>query len=505
MEPSPAGAGGNGVTVRIGLVWISQETNTFNPFPTTIETFASFGIDRGEEIVANLGTVGSPGGFFAAAAEREDVEAVPIFKARAVAGGRLSVETVDFLNDELVAGLQAAGPLDGLALQLHGACAAAGIDDVESLHLEAARGVLGDAVPIVLALDHHANITRRMVAGSDAIIGHRTQPHDPFNTGQVAAELLFRIVAGEVTPTVAWRKLPLLSHQEQYLTSQGPMKVWFDRAREHEAHDATVLQISNFPMQPWLDLEEGGWATVVTTDGDPALAERLADEMADLAWSMRADFQVKTSVAPIDAVRRADAAESGVVVISDTGDSVLGGAGGDSTVLLQAMIDAGITGPALVPLVDPAIATDLLEAGAGATTTVTAGGRIARMHDPVTLTGTVRRVGHEIADIGRGYASPTVDFGITAVLDVPFGTVVISERPGVGGVVPDMYHHLGIDPADYKMAVLKTASNFQWFGDISSDVIRADTTGPSQSDIVDLPWTRVPRPVYPLDDVADWR
>ncbi len=308
--------------MRIGLVWISQETNTFNPFPTTIETFASFSIDRGQEIVENLGTQGSPGGFFAAAAEHPEVEVVPIFKARSVAGGRLSAETVDFLTDELVRLLREAGPLDGLALQLHGACAGEGVDDVESVHLEAARGVLGDDVPIVLALDHHANITKRMVAGADAIVGHRTQPHDPFDTGRVGAELLFRIVAGEVTPTMSWRKLPLLSHQEQYLTTQGPMKVWFDRARSHEAADPTVLQISNFPMQPWLDLEEGGWATVVTTDDDPDLGERLADEMADLAWSMRAEFQEKTSVSAADAVRNADAAESGVVVISDTGDSV---------------------------------------------------------------------------------------------------------------------------------------------------------------------------------------
>ena len=127
---------------------------------------------------------------------------------------------------------------------------------------------------------------------STAIVGHRTQPHDPFDTGKIGTELLIRIVAGEVKPVTAWRKIPLISHQEQFLTSQGPMKVWFDRARALEA-DPRVLQASNFPMQPWLDVAEGGWATVVVTDGDQALAEQLADELADLAWSMRDDFQVQ--------------------------------------------------------------------------------------------------------------------------------------------------------------------------------------------------------------------
>ena len=60
--------------------------------------------------------------------------------------------------------------------------------------------------------------------------------------------------------------------------------------------DPRVLQASNYPMQPWLDVAEGGWATIVVTDDDPALAEKLADELADLAWSMRDDFQEREAV-----------------------------------------------------------------------------------------------------------------------------------------------------------------------------------------------------------------
>ncbi|MDH3247803.1 MAG: M81 family metallopeptidase, partial [Acidimicrobiia bacterium] len=117
--------------MRIGLVWISQETDTFNPTPTTIESFAAFGIDRGDAIIEKLGAVGMIGGYMQAARRRKDVETVPIFKARSVAGGRLSADTLAFLTDELERGLRSAGRLDGLALQLHGACAAEGVDDVE--------------------------------------------------------------------------------------------------------------------------------------------------------------------------------------------------------------------------------------------------------------------------------------------------------------------------------------------------------------------------------------
>ena len=126
------------------------------------------------------------------------------------------------------------------------------------------------------------------------------------------------------------------------------MKVWFDRARELEK-DPRVLTVSTFPMQPWLDIEEGGWAVVVVTDDDEAYAERLASEMADLAWSLRAAFQEKVSSKPDDAVRMADDEPAGLVVLSDTGDSVFGGAAGDSTVLIASMLGCGITGRALVP------------------------------------------------------------------------------------------------------------------------------------------------------------
>ena len=491
--------------MRIGLIWVSQETDTFNPSLTTVDDFAAFGIDHGQAIIDNLGDVGAVGGYIAAARGRDDVETVPIFKARAVAGGRLSADTLAYLAEEVGKGLASAGPLDGLALELHGACSAEDVDDVDGYLLEIARRHLGPEVPIVLGLDHHANITRAMVGGSDALVGHRTQPHDPFDTGRLAAQLLFRIVGGEVTPTVAWRKIPLISHQEQYLTSHHPMKTWFDRAREMEKNDPPVLQISNFPMQPWLDVDEGGWSTVVVTDANQQLAEELADELGDLAWSMRAEFQKMTSLPAAEAVRQAEFSPRGVVVVSDTGDSVLGGAGGDSTVLIREMLAQGIEGPALVPLVDPAIGDKLDPSQVGEVVTVEAGGAVARMHEPIPLTGRLTHFGPSVLHIGGDFSSPFVDLGIAAVLVVDCGTVVVTQRPGVGGVHPAMYEHFGIDPSGFKMAVVKTASNFQYFAGISSQVIRANTPGPTQSDIASLPWERIPRPVYPLDPIDSWR
>jgi microcystin degradation protein MlrC len=113
-------------------------------------------------------------------------------------------------------------------------------------------------------------------------------------------------------------------------------------------NDPRVLQASNYPMQPWLDVAEGGWATVVVTDNDLALAEKLADELGELAWSLRADYQKKDAVSIDDAVRMADRAAKGVVVLSDTGDTVFGGAAGDSNLILEAILRLGITSRAII-------------------------------------------------------------------------------------------------------------------------------------------------------------
>ena len=94
--------------------------------------------------------------------------------------------------------------------------------------------------------------------------------------------------------------------------------------------------------------------------------------------------------------------------------------------------------------------------------------------------------------------------GATVIFDVGAVTLMISELRGLGWNRPVIYRRFGVEPADYKLAVLKIASNFQFFRSITSEVIRADTPGPTQSDIAALSWLRAPRPLYPLDDLVDW-
>lgn len=489
--------------MRIALIHISQETNDFNPLLTTLADFEAFGLYEGEEIVRRFGTIGQIGGHFEAIKHSgAQVETIPIIRGFAVAGGRIDSASRRHFLARIRAGLKTAGRIDGLALQLHGACSAEGLDDVEGEQAALCRELLGPEVPIVLGLDHHANVTNLMVQSVDAIVAHRTQPHDPFDTGILGTSLLIRLIREKLKPVMAWRKIPLVSHQEQFLTRQAPMKTWFDRARAMEG-DPRVLQACPFPMQPWLDVDNGGWAVTVTTNGDRALAEELADELADLCWSLRDAFQVREAISVDDAVRMGDAEPEGLVVLSDTGDTVFGGSAGDSNVILEAVIRLKPNGTVLIPLIGPKAVAQMIAAGEGATTTVQLGGEIAtRFFKPIEVTGRVRMIGGGIIKATDNHQSE-FDMGRSVVFEAGSAIVLASELRGMGGNLPDIYRAFGIEPREHKMAVLKTASNFQYFASITSRIIRVDTRGPGQSDVFTLPWTRTPRPIYPLESFSD--
>ena len=490
--------------MRIAVAEIAQETDTFSPMVADLTDFEALGLYFGDEILERMKNVGAIGGLLEVAAQQDEpVEFLPIVRAWGGAGGTISAATLDSLTERLVAGLKAALPFDAVFLALHGAAASEKYDDVEGHVLHVVRQTIGDSIPVIASLDHHANITAQMVQHADVLIGHETQPHDTVATGRKSAHALFRILKGEVHPTVAWRKIPMITPQDQFLTSQGPMKEWFDLARTMERLPS-VIDVSPYPMQPWLDVAEGGWAVVVHTDSDPELAEMLAAEMARKAWDLRAQFWVSDRVAPADAVRQAVAADSGLIILSDTGDSVYGGAPGDSTCILRELVKQQVPCMALVPVVDAEVVEAAISAGIGAMITVDLGGKVDNVFSkPVRVTGRVAAVSKgvtlEIEERGPS------DLGRTALLEVGQVRIVVLDQRSFAINHPSLYMHLGLEIADAKMVVLKTASNFQFFSRWRKGLIRVDAPGMTQSNLTEFQWKRVPRPMYPLDELNDWQ
>ena len=181
--------------MRIAIAAVSQESDTFSPIFTTLEDFESWDLFDADEMFDALRGVGTIGAFLETLeADSNDVVPLPVVAGRAPPGGPLSAEVVEYFEARFTEGLKSARPFDGVLLSLHGACASARIDDVEGHFLTLAREIAGSDVPIVTALDHHGNITDRMIEMADGLVGHRTQPHVHIDTGQAAARLLLSCV-----------------------------------------------------------------------------------------------------------------------------------------------------------------------------------------------------------------------------------------------------------------------------------------------------------------------
>jgi len=153
---------------------------------------------------------------------------------------------------------------------------------------------------------------------------------------------------------------------------------------------------------------------------------------------------------------------------------------------------------------DPIAARHLASAEVGSTVSVALGGWANSFYQPVNVTAVLKakRSGAVALD---GLPQGSVDMGEAVILEAGRVTMLVTETSGVGGIHPGVYRHLGVEPADYKMIVMKTASNFQYMRDITTEFVRVATPGPTQSDVHSLPWTRIPRPMYPLDAMEDWR
>lgn len=490
---------------RIAIAKYGQETSSFSKVPTTIDTFWMYGLYEGDEILEKWDGVGSTGGFIQVIKEQiPDVTLIPIISGWAGASGIISSEALAYFEKKIIDGLAGAGPLDAVYLDLHGAGQVENEPDSEGYLLKKVREFVGPDVPIVASYDHHANMTQLMIDCMDGVVGHRDQPHRPNDTGKLAGAMLASILKGAIQPEIAWRRIPMLTHQEQYLTTEpGPMKEWFDLAREMETRPG-VVSASTFPVQPWLDVPDCGWAAVVVTDGDRELAEQLADELAESAWQRRERFWEFDSIPTADAVSRAIAADRGLVILSDTGDSVFGGATGDSTHILRELLRQEVPELAFLPITDGEVVAAAQSAGVGATISVSLGGKM----DP--LSGPPLDVTARVAGLGGGRINTEIvgmesfDMGDAALLEIDNVRAVVSTKRAIGGNHPIVYQHFGLDPADAKIVVVKTASNWQYFDAWISEVIRVNTPGATMSELKSFDWRLLTRPMYPFDEVDHW-
>ena len=483
--------------MNIAIASILQESNTFSPVMTRYEDFSP--VFGRKAFVRHEGKLTEMGGFIDVL-KKAKAAIAPVCAAWAITANRLDRAGYEQLSKAFARHLRRS-KADALLLAMHGAQTAVGEDDVEGAVLQIARDLLGPDKPIVLTLDLHANVTRRMVELADAIVGYHTYPHvDMFEVGQKAARLLLRILHGEVRPCMAYRKLPLIIQAENSQTTRGPMHKLMRSAQALE-RSGKAEAVSIFPVQPWMDIAEMGCAVVSVTNGDLRLAQRQADSIARRLWDNKRVFEANlTPVA--EALAAAMRIKGGPVVLAESSDSTGSGSPGDSTGVLKHLVRAPLAEPAAIFLVDPASVAAAIKAGIGSTVTLKVGGAFDRKHSkPVRVTGTVKLIsdGRWIGR-ARGYNTGiTTCMGRAVVLEVGQVQILMAERSSMT-VDPELFRSHGIEPLYCKIVVVKSPNGFRAaYEPFAKAIFLVDTPGVSTANLRKLPFRRVPRPIYPLD------
>lgn len=310
--------------MRVAIAEMKQETNSFVPFRTTVETFRDQYLFRGVEMLTGYGAERSEVPGMLDVLHAAGAIAVPLLGTLALASGPVTRECFEALLGEIVERLRAAGAVDGVLLALHGAMVVEDEPDSESEILERVRAVLPKGVPIVVTLDLHGHITQRMIQPDVAYIGYREYPHiDMYETGARGARLLLDWLGGRVRPVMAVAKRHMVMSPDAARTTTPPLADVVAAGRAMEAAQSKdwrrVLHVSLFPVQPWMDVPDLGFAALVCADGDVDTAQAAAEALAEMTWQRRAEFE--PDLTPLEEVIRIGLSSEGLTVASDAGDT----------------------------------------------------------------------------------------------------------------------------------------------------------------------------------------
>ena len=490
--------------MNIVIGGIIQESNTFSEARPGLRDFQQHYFRIGNELLEPQSAENELAGFLRAAAEEgSEVNLLPTLFTQAVSSGKVPRGTLNELKRLLLAQLEQIPACDGILFSLHGAWVAEDADDADGEIVEAIRSRVGPDVPIVITLDSHANVTRKIAEAVDGIAGYRTFPHiDYAETGYRAAKMLFRIVRGESKPHLAMRKVPMIVPAERHETYRGPMAELWAEARKGEQSGHSALT-SLFLVQPWLDIAEMG-CTVTVMHEDARTAEQEADRLASLMWEKRSRFDIRLYSVEEAVLLAADMDRNEPVIVSDSADSPGAGSAGDSNYVLRELLRLGADQRfrCLLSIVDPRAARAAVEAGEGSAVKLRVGYSFSRSYgEPMEIEGTVFRIGSGKFKFGGGAAANLeANMGQCAVVKIGTIFLLVMENPTFTGD-PAMYRSVGLEPAEADLVLVKSANQFRAeYEKLSKRIYILDTPGASTANLRSLPFRRIPRPMYPFDE-----
>ncbi|MBP2239018.1 microcystin degradation protein MlrC [Sinorhizobium kostiense] len=493
--------------MKVGIAGFMLESVTFLPNLTTLEDFERTEC-RGDAIVQRCRGTNTVLGGFIDVCDRERMEMVPIVWAGITAAGRgpAADDAFDYYCQVIVEGLRAhRGSLDGVLLDLHGACTTPMRLDPDGDLVRLVRSEVGPDVPVMLALDYHGNLDASTISDATATFGYHYSPHiDMGDTGRRAAECLVRTLRGEINPVTAIARPGVMVPSIFSATNLHPLSNFVDRSIELPQTTPGLLDVSVFAGFSYADVPNCGFSVVVVADGDQSLAERTAIDMSDSIRRARRELHIPGLVRNLKdgvayGLERARSAKAPIVLLEHA-DRM-----NDSTYVLHELLRQEANNAAVPFLWDPESAAAACRAGEGETIYLKLGGHSsARSGGPVEVAAKVLQAGeksyHVTGPMGRG---AKVDLGLAAVLDVGGIVVSVTTNPETA-IDEDPFVQFGMRPQDFAIIVLRSKTHFRAvYESLAEEIVIVDTPDWGPADLTTLPYQHAPTATsYPFVDCA---
>ena len=488
--------------MRILLGGLHQEINSFAPGKTTAEEYKRKQFHLGQSMIdlaanfnrCNEGTDELAGAY--GVLREAGAEVIPGGFVSAQPGAIIEQSFVDDYIEQLKRVTRENLPLDGVVLVMHGAAQSEESDDPEGDIVIAVREIVGDDVPITVALDLHANISENMARNSNTISIYQRYPHvDVWETGERAARLCLGIIRGEIAPKMAYVQIPMIVPASSYTTETEPFRSLMAKGHEY-VKAGKILDFSISQMQPWLDVKDG-YSSVVAIGEDAEAAAEIAKELAEGLWNMRHEF--RTDLTSVDEIIKiAEKNTSGKpVIMNDFADSSNAGSAGDSPEVIERILALESDVKGLMYINDAPFALACREAGVGNTVKANLGATIStKLYNPVPVEAEVRAVFDGVVPFHGMF----VDFGPSAVVKIRNTCVVVTTQHRYNGD-PALYRAFGYDPCDFQMVVVKACTSFRaFYGPLTDLIYPASTKGAATADLLSLPFEKIPESFYPFSD-----
>jgi len=493
---------------RVLIASFKHDTNTFSNQPADLAAYESRTLVRGAAVrETHAGTRVEMAAYFDAA-DAHGWEVVTPVSANATPSGPVSEECFETVVGEILASVDADGPFDAVLLALHGAMVTSHLEDGDGELLRRLRAKVGPDVSIGVSLDLHANVTQTMARNSDVMIAFRTYPHiDGYETAEKVAARIEGILNGNSRPTTTVAQGAMLDGVDHgRTTAPGPMLDVLAMADAIAAREEGVLDITVNAGFPWADIHDAGPSVMVVGEGTNPRYKEIADELIAEIWRRREEITIApvtpdTAMARLAELGGGDSGD-GPVVLADFADNPGGGGYGDATVLLGAMIEADLRDAAFTTLYDPEAAAECVAAGEGAELDLALGGKIDPAYGaPLQVRATVKQVTDGVFRFESLMAKGSLaEMGPCARVGVGGIDICISSCRGQA-LDRQHFRHFGVDPEAKSILAVKSAQHFRAaFEPIAREVIVVDGGGGLTSrDYRSLTYTRVRRPVFPLD------